>query len=170
MARSFARYFPPVRRWLTRLLIVIAVGIGLVLFPSINESVRRALPGLGCAREQTQAAVSPDGRYVAQVTQSNCGATTSFGTGVMLRDVGNWSFVRPLTVFGYVGKGTPAEIQLSWATNRQLVIMHSCDYILAQDTQWWEVSIRYHKVEPTEQAYCKVNPAYLPPPPRWGDR
>lgn len=162
MARSPA----PPRRWLMRFLIVVAVGTGLVLFPAVIERARLALPAWGCASEQTQAAVSPDGRYVAEVFQSNCGATTSFGTGVMLRDVGNWSFLRPQTVFGYVGKGTPAELQVSWATNRQLVIMHSCDYILAQNTRWWEVSIRYHKVEPTERVYCKDKPVYLPPPTR----
>jgi hypothetical protein len=95
--------------------------------------------------------VSPDGKYYAQVAETNGGATTGFISGVMIVNANPIFSIsnRLSNLIGnskgvFASNGSGSSIKLSWLDKRTLKITFSdCDKIYGQDKSWKDIKIIY---------------------------
>jgi hypothetical protein len=85
---------------------------------------------------------SPDGRYVAQVFQVDCGATSAFNRGVRLRDRRWWmSWRSEDTVFSKRGE---EPLIVVWRSGTSLFVgAHAAGTVYQEATEWHDVHIAY---------------------------
>jgi hypothetical protein len=98
---------------------------------------------------------SPDGRFVATVTQSHCGATGPSSLDVVLEDRAQrnrfrfWMH-RRITVFEVSSFIDPEQVELRWEDQRRLVIAYPHDEALeitTQQTRWHGVDFVYEPAQ-----------------------
>jgi hypothetical protein len=104
-----------------------------------------------CSEAMLKESTSPDGKYIANLFQRNCGATTSFTYHVNLRNSSE------KISYDWHGRATNGEIflisnhslSLTWKDEKTLVIM--CDNCSANDKPaiykeaWENVNISYQR-------------------------
>jgi len=86
--------------------------------------------------------VSPDGRFVAELMERNCGATTDYARRVDLDRTGmSGLFVKSETVFVVEGQ---VPVALSWARDaRTLEINHTGGTVFRNTPAWRGLRINY---------------------------
>jgi uncharacterized protein DUF5412 len=82
-----------------------------------------------CANTVVREVTSPDGRYTATAFIRDCGATTSYSPQVYLRRAGESAGT---TGNVFVGNRSD-EIEISWASAKELVISSSCQVVRREE-------------------------------------
>lgn len=127
--------------WIVVLIISVVISASTLAFATVAGV-------LLCAERKGAEIPSPDGRYAAQVIETNCGATTSFATGVILTDRRQplpLPYIRYESIFGYDGKAS--GLSVIWQDSRQLVIKFArCTRVSDQRSVWHDIQITYQGV------------------------
>lgn len=91
-------------------------------------------------------ATSPDGKYLATSILTNCGATTPFGTDVVVREAGTWFGLGEREVV--LSANTKIKVNLNWQDDRTLLIEYEDRKVLSRsDNPWRDVSFVFRKIE-----------------------
>lgn len=107
--------------------------------------------GCLCGYELRTSSHSPDDRFVAEVVQVNCGATTTYTQHVRIRR--NW------LIFGQeermvVLEGTP-EIKLCWLSKNKLLVFHQPAPLFHQKKNWNQILMLMREEEHLAQLDCE---------------
>ncbi len=130
--------------------ILILIGV-IIMVPILAVGLILLLPTTGW--EYSNKKFSADGKYYAQVSESNGGATTAYSSDVnifnaksQLNNLGiisSW-IGTSTSVFGLNGR--LSSINTSWIDNRTLKITYtSCRQIYGRDYSWKDVKIVYEE-------------------------
>ena len=112
--------------------------------------------------------VSPDGRYEAQIHESNCGATCPFGTEVRLRTARTSGhrlpFVGGSRNVVFFSEFHPCTVVPYWSGPRHLVIAYrqgdAPDLVLRQKPGWRDVEITYSGFSDEHQPPVDIGGCY----------
>ncbi len=93
-----------------------------------------------CGQENLKQSQSPDGRYVVEVVEVNCGATTDYTYWVTVKD--NQALIGGDETVATFEKGR--NVDVSWAGNNRLVVHRYDGAEQFQKTEnWRDLSIEY---------------------------
>lgn len=98
-----------------------------------------------CANKLLQEINSPDSKYSAYVYERDCGATTELVTHVGLKLYGNETyFSEQARVLTFEGTN---RLNISWRSNRELIIGHPRVWIYINKSVWNDVNITYTHID-----------------------
>jgi hypothetical protein len=98
-----------------------------------------------CVELNLGASPSPDGRFVAEVVERNCGAPQGVEQHLRLAKplFRRWPFGRTDTLV----IGGPHAVRTQWSANsRELDVWYGGGNVLKRSERWGDVEIRYHDV------------------------